>query len=329
MMLVKTTGGIFVVSLDFELNWGVRDKIKLSKYKNNLDGVGNALEGMLELFEKYNIHATWATVGAIFASDSKDLKRFYPSKQPGYLDNNLNPYHYINSVGSINDQRHFAPGLIDLIIGYKGQEIATHTFSHYYCLEAGQKQEEFESDIKAAIAIAKNRNIELKSIVFPRNQCNKDYLPLLFENGIYCYRGNAKGWLYQAANSQKYSYVKRALRLVDAYLNLSGSNCYTLNEIKNTKPYNIPASRFLRPSDEKLEFLEWLRMRRIKQGLHHAAKNNQIFHLWWHPHNFGTNTDKNLLFLEEILKFYIQLREAYGMQSFNMGEVYGLLNSSD
>jgi hypothetical protein len=51
-----------------------------------------------------------------------------------------------------------------------GQEIGTHTFSHYYCLEPGQQPEQFEDDLKAAIAVSKAKGIDTKSIVFPRNQ---------------------------------------------------------------------------------------------------------------------------------------------------------------
>ena len=57
--------------------------------------------------------------------------------------------------------------LIDLIKNTRGQEIATHTFSHYYCLEEGQDIQSFESDLKKALEIAKNNGCLIKSIVFP------------------------------------------------------------------------------------------------------------------------------------------------------------------
>ena len=52
-----------------------------------------------------------------------------------------------------------------------------------------------------------------------------------------------------------------------------------------------------------------------------AAKNNEGFHLWWHPHNFGINLTENLQFLEEILKHYKELNQNFGMQSLTMQEV--------
>ena len=58
--------GVFVVSLDFELYWGVRDKLNIEQYGDNLLGVRKAIPEILRVFENSNIHATWATVGFLF-----------------------------------------------------------------------------------------------------------------------------------------------------------------------------------------------------------------------------------------------------------------------
>ena len=58
-----------IVSLDFELYWGMQDCIELSKYENNILGARDAIPKMLNLFEQHSIHATWATVGYLFAHD--------------------------------------------------------------------------------------------------------------------------------------------------------------------------------------------------------------------------------------------------------------------
>lgn len=62
-------------------------------------------------------------------------------------------------------------------------------------------------------------------------------------------------------------------------------------------------------------------MRRIKKQMLYAAKNDLCFHLWWHPHNVGVETDYHLRQLEEIFSYYDELRKTYGMRSLNMGEV--------
>lgn len=321
--------GIFTISLDFELYWGMQDKYTITEYKDNLDGIEIAIKKMLKVFDQYDAHATWATVGMLFANNINELKKYYPDTQPHYTNDQLNPYHYIKNNNHLEHSYHFAPELINLISSYHGQEIGTHTFSHYYCLENGQTRNEFLSDIQSAVAIAKDTKIKLKSLVFPRNQWNTNYLQVLNKCGIDCYRGNETSWLYKASNAEHSKLFKRAIRLIDAYFNISGPNCYSLAELSEIKPYNIPASRFLRPFTKKLALLDGLRKNRIKQAIKYAAKNGQLFHLWWHPHNFGINTEENLSFLEDILRYYTKMNAQYGMRSLNMGEISALLDSAN
>jgi len=52
-----------------------------------------------------------------------------------------------------------------------------------------------------------------------------------------------------------------------------------------------------------------------------AAENHLLFHLWWHPHNFGANTDLNLDFLRAILEHYKKLEHEFDFHSASMAEV--------
>ena len=58
-----------------------------------------------------------------------------------------------------------------------------------------------------------------------------------------------------------------------------------------------------------------------------AAKNGRIFHLWWHPHNIGINTERNLKNIVELLDYYNVLKEKYGFQSKNMLELSNEINN--
>lgn len=312
--------GIFTISLDYELYWGVRDKRDVEQYQDNLDGVEPAILQMLQVFEHNNIHATWATVGLIFCKDIADINQNLPAQLPNYQDETLSPYDYIKQAVNLNNAYHFSPKLIQQIAEQQGQEIATHTFSHYYCLEAGQTQEQFEADIIAAVNIAQHFKLTTKSLVFPRNQENEHYTGILKKYGIECYRGNETHWMYQASNSRGQTFVKRILRLLDSYIDISGSNTYSLQQANHT-PFNFRASRFLRPYSSKLKLIDGLKLIRIKKAMTYAAKNNEIFHLWWHPHNFGANTQQNIEFLQAIVAHYQQLQSDYNMQSLNMYEL--------
>jgi peptidoglycan/xylan/chitin deacetylase (PgdA/CDA1 family) len=307
----------------------MRDKTTIENYSNNLGGVEQAIDKILKAFNQHNIHATWATVGFLFYDIIK-LKNNLPKKLPKYKNKDLNPYSYINKNNNLDEKYHFAQHIIKKIVNNKNQEIATHTFSHYYCLEDGQTREEFYSDIEQAIKTIKdNTGNKTYSLVFPRNQWNEDYLSVLSELDILCYRGNEKSWIYNAVNEENNIILRRAVRLLDSYINISGHNTYSLDELRTDKLFNIPSSRFLRPVSKKLSFLETMRLNRIKKSMTYAAKNGELFHLWWHPHNFGADLEANFQFLSKILEHFKDLKNQYNMQSLNMKEVSFLLGGNN
>lgn len=316
--------GKLILSLDFELFWGVRDKLSLENYGEHIKGVHTALPQILNLFETHNVHATFATVGFLFCDSKEELQASFPVVKPAYSNLHLSPYEsHMLMVGNdvSDDPYHFAGNLVQKICSTPGQEVGTHSFSHYYCLELGQTAEEFRYDLMAAKNIAEKKGIALKSLVFPRNQFNEDYLRICTEAGIICFRGNEQSWLYKATDDKGETLLRRALRLLDAYVNISGHHCYTDAYMKKSTPVNIPASRFFRPYQPKLQFLENLKLRRIKSSMLYAAKNNLTYHLWWHPHNFGINLAENLALLEKVLDYYQQLNKAYGFRSYTMTEL--------
>src|SRR5262245_60896896 len=124
--------GALVISLDFELNWGVRDARK--NYEANLLGAREVIPPLLELFKLYGIHATWATVGLLFSRTREEMVA--PDARPQYEDRRLCAYSAIPEIGTDEqgDPLHFGSSLIEKIRGFPHQEIASHTFSHYYCL---------------------------------------------------------------------------------------------------------------------------------------------------------------------------------------------------
>lgn len=313
--------GVFTISLDFELYWGVRDKRSVAQYRDNLLGVRRAIPEMLRLFSNNDIHATWATVGFLFCDDLSDLQANIPPSLPTYDRIELSPYAYIERAADLEPAYFFAPEMIDLIVDHAGQEIGTHTFSHYYCLEEGQTRAQFTADIRTAVEVARRRGIAIRSLVFPRNQWNPEYLAALAPFGIECYRGNESSWMHRASDDARQNRVQRAFRLVDAYLNISGHNTHDLSRCTRDKPFNFPASRFLRPYSARLAMFDKLRLKRITSAMDDAAINKRLFHLWWHPHNFGTHTKHNIDFLASVVEHYGALKNSHGMVSLNMSEL--------
>lgn len=314
--------GVLVISLDFEIHWGVSDHHTIESYFENLRNDRAVVSKCLELFREKGIHATWATVGMLFCKDKKELFSYVgPEHRPSYERKHVSNYIVAEQAGENEEQDpyHYAPSLIKEILATPGQEIATHTFSHYYCLEPGQTPETFAYDLDAAFAVARKANIDLKGIVFPANQFEQTHINKCKEAGLLYYRGNYPSWMYQLKAKSEEGLWKRFCRLLDFYFPINGSR---LVEAKRENGMiNIPSSCFLRPYSKKLSFMEGFRLRRMKNEMTAAARKNKIYHLWWHPHNFGKDMKNNFSVLEKLLDHYKMLEKKYGMRTMTMAEV--------
>ncbi len=317
--------GNFIVSLDFEMMWGVRDKRTIISYGKNIAAVRQVVPRLIKMADEVGVHLTFGTVGMLMLNGKKELLANIPTDIPTYKIAIRSPYvEYIESMSAEDEPYHFASDMVAIIREHPVHELGSHTFSHYYCLEEGQTIEQFEADIRMAQKVAGGH---LRSIIFPRNQTNPAYLEICHRHGFTTYRGNERNVLNTA--SAQDGKVKRALRLMDHYVNLTGSNTYSDEEMKATgAPMDIPASRFLRPYNSKLSFLDGLRLRRIKNAMTYAAKNGRTYHIWWHPHNFGDHTEENFAFLAKIFEHYKYLQEKYGFQSMTFSELYDCLHKS-
>jgi hypothetical protein len=326
--------GTFTISLDFELHWGGFEKWPLrasghrkkGSYDQYFINTRKVIPEMLTLFEKFEVHVTWATVGMLFNESKTELLKNAPALKPGYEAKELSAYNYILNKGigenESDDPFHFAPSIIQNIISTRHQELGTHTFAHYYCNEAGQTAGQFRDDIRASQRVAAKFNTQLKSLVFPRNQFNDQYLKICFEEGIRSVRSNPDDWFWHIESTQSESVWKRLNRGMDAYLPIGKKNIYPLSAViaREGFPLCLPASRLLRPYNPRELFLNDLKIQRIKSEMTHAAVGGMVYHLWWHPHNFGNYPRQSLIGLEKILQHYAYCRHKWSMNSLNMGE---------
>ena len=313
------TRPFFTISLDFELFWGVYDVASVESYGPNILGGRKAIPIILSLFKEYNIHATWGTVAMASFENKKELMNYLPEIRPVYEMSNIDPYGHLKNVGKNEreDPYHFGYSLLQQIIAVEGMEIGSHSFSHFYCLEENNKQA-FRADLEAAGESFRRLDIETKSLIFCRNQYDNSDLQTAKDLGFSSFRGNEDHYLYKPRQSKQPLSV-RGGRLVDAYINITGNNCSLPREdIEGL--INIPSSRFLRPCSNN-KYLEMLRLRRIKASMLDAAITGKGFHLWWHPHNFGSKLHKNMTFLTSVLNYYRVLNVEYGMDSLNMSEI--------
>jgi peptidoglycan/xylan/chitin deacetylase (PgdA/CDA1 family) len=327
---------IFTISLDFELHWGGFEKWPLDEGKKQYFlNTREQIPKLLKLFEQYEVHVSWATVGLLMHENRSELQDNSPGLKPSYQEAHLSAYHFMKAEGigegEEDDPFHYAPSLVRQIAASKGQELSSHSFAHYYCNEAGQTIEQFDADCKAIQRAAQKYGRNLKSLVFPRNQYNADYLEVCKANGIAVIRSNPVDWWWKTdEGALNESFWKRLNRGLDAYLNIGGKTSYTLEAIRQQNGvYLLPASRLLRPYNPKEFFLNALKINRIKKEMTIAARNGDFYHLWWHPHNFGSYPEESMLALVEILAHFEFLKEKYQMDSLNMGEIADLLENGN
>ncbi|MCX2980381.1 hypothetical protein EYC98_05785 [Halieaceae bacterium IMCC14734] len=316
--------GRFIISLDFELMWGMRDSQRSGDYRPNIVGAHQAIPCLLQLFERYKIAATWATVGLLLAQNKTEMQAAIASASEA--TEGQDPHHHAlvsyvaRQVGddARNDPLHFGGDLVQQIISVERQELASHTLSHYCCLEPGASAAGFVGDMTAAITLFAQRNLNARSLVFARNQLAEEHLAALPALGIYNFRGNPSHPLYRERPSGTLNRGIRALRLADSLLPLTGPA--DANDEPAATPLNLPGSRFLRPWSPSWAAIYPLHLRRIRREMTAAARQNSDYHLWWHPHNFGLHRQRQLHNLEQLLQHQRSLSEHYGWHSANMQE---------
>lgn len=319
--------GTFIISLDFELHWGGFEKWPLKEYRQYFLDTRAVIPAMLKLFRQYEVHVTWAGVGMLFHSNRESLLKNAPQLKPSYAQKELSAYEYIErhgiGISEEEDPFHFAGSIVTKIMETPFQELASHTFAHYYCNEDGQTVEQFRADLRAAQAAASFYHKKLRSLVFPRNQFNEEYLKVCYEEGFVAVRDNPRDWFWNIRSTQAESMWKRLNRGVDAYWPVGKKNTYPMEsiQVREGLPLCIPASRLLRPYRPSEMFLNDMKINRINGEMKRAAGRNEVYHLWWHPHNFGRYPAESMKGLERILENFAACKKKYGMESMSMGEV--------
>ena len=189
--------GIITFSADFEMAWAFRysktqnhnaSKLALQEREN--------LPTLLNLFEKYNIPVTWATVGHLFldkCSKNTEGKAHTEMPRPSFFENRNWSYKsgdwYDHDPCSdvLKNPEWYASDLIDKIIVSKvPHEIACHTFSHIDCTYLNCSRELMDAELKMCKKLAIEKNISLKSFVFPGGTFGN--YESLIESGFVCYR---------------------------------------------------------------------------------------------------------------------------------------------
>lgn len=155
-----------VISLDFELGWGVleselwKQRERMSIYVN----LRSVLDNLIAVLKESEIATTWAIVGAILASDEKEL------------DLEHLPESYRNAVIKFcresSEMTRNGQDLIDKLQCLDGLiEVASHTSTHIYAEHPDVNSDHYIADVGCSISTLENYfGTQVKSLVFPRDQ---------------------------------------------------------------------------------------------------------------------------------------------------------------
>lgn len=281
-----------VLSIDFELRWGVHDSQgpDPENYRVNLEGVREVVPRLLDLFEKLEVRATWATVGAMSCEGWDDYFARRP-QGPQYLEPRLRfDPRWVDR--DPHGHQHFAPRLVEDVATTAGQEVGSHTFGHIYFREPGVMRRDVAADSEAAAAVlAERAGYAPRSLVFPRNQVG--FVDTLQQAGIDAVRTHAPGWAWQRTESVRQSSLVRALRLWSAFRPRVGAHS------NGDGVAGLPATSFVRFNLPETAFRASMRAlaakaRRLKPG--------ESLHLWFHPHNLGDAPARKVGRLRQIIE---------------------------
>ena len=318
---VPLARGAFVVSIDTELAWGEMHRRDGSGGRHHFAAERDVIERILDVFARHDISATWAVVGHLFLDACHDggggphpelVTPDYPWLDEDWLA--------VDPATDLDDDPFwYGRDIVDAILGCPvRQEVGSHSFTHVIVDDPACTPEVFESELAAAAAVAAERDVELRSFVYPRNKIAQ--VARLGEHGYRCYRGGRP----LPPFAGRPGWQRRALGVADKVRPLAGSA--VLPAAGDGGVWNVPQTYLFAPSaDAKLPVGVWTR--RPVARLRQAARHRSLFHLWFHPYNVTAAPERALAARDHICAAAARLRDAGELDVVTMGDLAARLDA--
>lgn len=287
--------GTVVISLDAELAWGFHDFQQLPQHR--IKNARSSWSHLVNLFEEFDIPATWAIVGHLFLEECDGEHSEHPSTINWF---NNDPGQTIQE-----NPNWFGPDLVkEVVESDVDHDIGSHSFSHVEFGRSDTTEDTAKAEISTCVELAQKQDINPESFVFPRNNIGKKDLPswigdLLRENGFVCYRGSqpdSKGLKNLTRRLVRLSGGRTGPPIVEPSIDSNGL-------------VNIPASLYLFSFEGEQDTLvkkvgQAVSQtvfsvvshdpipRQVKLGLEKVKQTDDgILHLWMHPNNITGQSD--------------------------------------
>ena len=296
--------GSVVLSLDAELAWGFHDFDELPEER--CSAARESWLRLLELFDEFDVPATWAVVGHLMLDECDGEHGDHPTpdgwfdRDPGTREGRDERWYGSKLVGAIEDA--------DV-----EHEVGSHTFSH---VDFGTTTREIASaEMRKSVEIGDDRGLSMDSMVFPRNYVG--HRDVLAAYGVKSYRGNQpRRW-----------YDRGRLGSATKFLGWpTGAVSPTLvaPEVDEYGLVNVPASLYLfcfegtgRSVVERVTGDPIVKM--AKRGIDRAATEDGVFHMWLHPNNLTEERDFDRM--RAILEHLAEVRDRTPLEVETMGEI--------
>jgi peptidoglycan/xylan/chitin deacetylase (PgdA/CDA1 family) len=251
--------GALTISIDLELAWGVWDHLTPDDLHMAETAERSICTALIELFDRYDVPATWAIVAALL--DEKSA-----ASHPGPI------------------ACWYAPDIIEELVHAKVRhEIGSHGGRHVYfdSISAAQARE----DLEFAGDTHRTHALSFKSFVFPRNCVG--HLDQIADSGLRTFRGPDNTWADAFQGP-----LRRAANLIDKALPLPPP---AVAATPRAALVDIPGSMLLMGRNGVRRFvLPQVTRAKLAAGLERAKRSGQIFHVWFHPSNFYYRRDEQL-----------------------------------
>ena len=322
-------GGVLSISFDFEMAWGTRRNARDLNHAPGVERVREVVRGLLDIFARHRISATWATVGHLMLRPEDcpggRFPKQLPAPRPDWFTGDW--YDGIPSMHEHRGLRYYAPELVEAIVNCPvHQELASHTFSHVVIGEDACTREVARAEFDTCREVAQRWGREVRSLVFPRNKVG--HLDVLRETGHVCFRGPNSEWFLlgtaakpiknRLLNRLTYNLV-RVLRFVDESLII----CPPLGKARQVEGlWELPHSMFFPGCTGLSKFVpRESQVQRATKGMTKAARLGRIFSLYTHPHNFLPDVPEQLAAFERICIAAAKLRDAGELEIKTMEEI--------
>lgn len=291
--------GVFTISLDTEFAWGTFDKGNVERYEEAYRNTPEVIDRLCDLFDGYEISATWAIVSHLLEDCGGDHSdRTSPDFE--WIDD---WFAELPCATGMDKELWYAPWLLDRIQECETeQEIGLHGSTHMQLGADGCSRQHAEEEIGSAVETLRSHGVDPKCFVFPRNEIS--HLDVLREYGIEAYRGKDARW-YECGSVP--GVVKPPLRFADETVRGTPPAVETLD---NDGIVEVPGSQLFRSSHGGWQHTPGeSSVARAKKGLRRAARTGGVFHLWFHPFNLGHEPGPDLDRLERVFESARELVE--------------------